>query len=197
MMIPILSELESRQQWIAFFQRERPYAQIRQPNCRIDLQTTYLQITCFGEQPVRFTLGSKTTLEPVWQIISRCRWSLSEIISGLEGLDSGPSVRDRRVSDWSPDLSVRRSIPREQQLYTEESLGVWPDPATLKINSPERLCALIAWDQIDAWESHFSPVQWLLHASAHQAAWKVSETADGVVEITSPNLPLARFKPRH
>lgn len=194
MMIPILPELESREQWIGFFQRERPYAQVRRPNCRVDLQTTYLQITCFGAQPVRFTLGSKTTLEPVWQIISRCHWSLSNIIAGLEGIESGRSVRDRGVSDWSPDLSVRRSIPREQQLYTEESLGTWPSPVSFNSNSPEQISALVAWGKYEDWECELGPIQWLLKVDGREEELIVRHSADGLVEVTHPDLPPIRFR---
>lgn len=194
MMIPILPQLESRQEWVAFFQRERPYAQVREPNCRVDLQTTYLQITRLGAQPMRFTLGSKTTLEPVWQIISRCNWSLQTILNGLEGLDNGTTVRDRPITEWSPDLSVRRSIPREQHLYTEVPLGSWPKPKRdQQCETIADILARVAWNEFTGWECELTPTQWLLAAQEHEEGWEISKANDDLYQISHSSIPEARF----
>jgi len=196
MMIPILPQLERRQQWIDFFQRERPYAQIREPNCRVDLQTTFLQITRLGEQPLRFTLGSKTTLEPVWQIISRCNWSLQTILDGLDGVESSTAVRDRQIAQWSPDLSVRRSIPRDQHLYAEAPLGTWPKPNLSKeIEQIDAVRSLIAWGKFNDWKSALTPTQWLLASTEYALDWEISKTSDGRYEVLHPKVPTARFDP--
>ena len=198
MMIPILPALENREQWIEFFQRERPYAQVRQPNCRVDLQTTYLQLTRFDQQKaIRYTLGSRTTLEPVWQIITRCNWSLTELMEGLDSLEPGSTVRDKGISNWSPDLSVRRSIPREQQLYSEAPLGAWEEPTDIMpIDSLEAACSLVAWRKIAEWESVLAPLHWLLEAQDSPEGWEVQSALDGTVQVEHPKRPSARFKVR-
>ena len=198
MMIPILPALENRKQWIEFFQRERSYAQVRTPNCRIDLQTTYLQLTRFDQQKaIRYTLGSRTTLEPVWEIISRCNWSLKELVAGLDSLEPGSTVRDKGFSDWSPDLTVRRSIPREQQLYSEAALGAWPEPTdVMAIDSLEAVCSLVAWRRIEEWESILAPLHWLLEAQDMPEGWEVRYSRDGTVQVEHPDRPSASFKVR-
>ena len=106
-MIPVLPELENREQWLAFLRRERPYAQVRKPSCRIDLQSTYLKITLLNElnaSPLRFTLGSRSSVEPIWQLISGCHWSLAEMIKGLSASNFNTNARDNRISGWSPDM---------------------------------------------------------------------------------------------
>jgi len=198
MMIPILSELEARNQWVEFFQREQSYAQVKRPNCRIALQATYLQLTRLDlPQPIRYTLGSRSSIEPVWDLISRCDWSLKALVEGLDGLALGASVRELSGRDWSADLSVRRSIPREQQLYTEAELGAWSAPSkTMRLDSLNAICSVIAWRKISDWESQISPLQWLLEVQDFADEWQIRHLKDGTIQLTHPHRPDARFKPR-
>lgn len=197
-MIPILAELEQRDQWIAFFQRERAYAQIKQPHCRVDLQTSYLQITRLDTSAaLRYTLGSRVSIEPLWQLLSRCNWSLKIILEGLESLEPGANLRDKAESTWQPDLSVRRSIAREQHLYSDAPLGCWPQPSTqAKIDSLNQACSWIAWHKIDHWESALSPVQWLALTEAQPEGWNLHQLSDGSVLLEHASMPSAQFKPR-
>ena len=131
MIIPVLPELENREEWLRFLRRERPYAQVKRPSCRVDLQSTYLQLTLFDTEhhsPLRYTLGSRASLEPVWQLISGTGWSLTEIVNGLQAMDFSGNARDSSLSEWSPDLSVRRSFPREPGLFNERDLGKVSEP---------------------------------------------------------------------
>jgi hypothetical protein len=198
MMIPILPKLENRQQWTALFQRERPYSQIKSPSCRVDLQTSYLQLTCFDRPKViRYTLGSRTSLEPVWQLISRCNWSLKTLIQGLDGLDEGSSVRDKQIREWIPDLSVRRSIPREQQLYAEEPLGAWPQPIDImRVDTLQAVCSVISWRKFEHWESVLAPLPWLLEVQETLEGWEIQCARDGTVQVEHSERPGAKFKVR-
>lgn len=65
---------------------------------------------------MRFTLGSRSSLEPAWQLIKGCGWSLTHVIHGLESLNFNTNVRDNAAFKLPSDLSVRKSFAREPRL---------------------------------------------------------------------------------
>lgn len=122
MIIRVLPQLENRAEWMAFCRRESPYCLVDRPGCLVDFQTHFLQLTLFGEgDPVRYTLGSRRSIDPAWQLIKRCQWSLTALLEGLETLDFGSNVRDNELLGVHTDLSARRSFPRDPYLNGPDS----------------------------------------------------------------------------
>ena len=119
MIIRILPQLESRDEWLAFCRREQPYCLVDRPQCLVDFQTHFLQLTLFETDPeVRFTLGSRRSMEPAWKLIKGCNWSLTRLLEGLEALDFGGNARDNGLLGLGGDLSARRSFPRDPHLHS-------------------------------------------------------------------------------
>lgn len=118
MIIRVLPSLENRNEWIAFCRREAPYCLVESPACLVDFQSHFLQLTLFGSgTPVRYTLGSRRSMDPAWQLVKRCNWSLSSLVKGLYTLDFGANVRDNELLGVHTDLSARRSFPRDLHLH--------------------------------------------------------------------------------
>ncbi len=129
MHIPVINQLETREEWVRFLRRERSYAYISAPLCLIDLQTTYLQITLLdetmldGRQAIKYSLGSSETLEPAWQLIKGCEWRLSRIITGLETLDFNTNARDNDFANQLSALSVRKFYAKDKRLLAPSLIG--------------------------------------------------------------------------
>ncbi len=122
MIIRVLPQLETRAEWMAFCRRESPYCLVDTPACLVDFQTHFLQLTLFLDKgPVRYTLGSRRSIDPAWQLIKRCNWSLKAILEGLDTLDFGSNVRDNELLGIHTDLSARRSFPRDPHLNAPDS----------------------------------------------------------------------------
>ncbi len=118
MIVRVLPQLESRDEWIAFCRREVPYCLVDSPACLVDFQSHFLQLTLFNQEaPLRYTLGSRRSMNPAWQLIRRCDWSLKALIEGLNTLDFGGNVRDNELLGVHSDLSARRSRPRDPHLH--------------------------------------------------------------------------------
>lgn len=118
MIVRVLPQLESREEWIAFCRREVPYCLVDTPACLVDFQSHFLQLTLFNQpEPIRYTLGSRRSMDPAWQLIKRCDWSLKTLAAGLETLDFGGNVRDNDLLGVHTDLSARRSRPRDLHLH--------------------------------------------------------------------------------
>ncbi|KGK41975.1 hypothetical protein LH51_10735 [Nitrincola sp. A-D6] len=97
MLIRILPSLESREAWLNFFRREIPYCLVDDQATLVDFQSTYLQLTHLNtslSDPIRYTLGARTSLEPAWQLIKRCNWSLKAVLEGLDSLEFSSNARD-------------------------------------------------------------------------------------------------------
>lgn len=119
MNIAVFPSLESKEDWLNFFRREHPYCLIDMPSTLVDFQSTFLQLTCFKpdeEDAVRYTLGSRSSLEPAWQLIKRCGWSLQSVIEGLDSLNFSTNVRDKSTFKIPSELSVRKSFAKEPRL---------------------------------------------------------------------------------
>ncbi|WP_286239351.1 hypothetical protein [Neptuniibacter halophilus] len=129
MVIPVIKQLASRDQWMDFCRRETAYCFVEQPQVLVDLQSTFLKITLLPDHQqlqdaVKYSLGSRTSIEPVWQLIKGCHWDLSALIRGLQELDFSSNVRDNSLLKAHTDLSVRKYFSRERCLVAPESLGL-------------------------------------------------------------------------
>ncbi|MGY8870604.1 MAG: hypothetical protein ACKVJE_09205 [Pseudomonadales bacterium] len=129
MHIPVLNQLETRTEWISFFRRERSYAYLTHPLCLIDLQTTFLQITLLeedmldGRQATKYSLGSKSSIEPIWKMIKACNWQLSTIINGLDELSFDSNARDNAFPEIQRELTVRKFFAKDKQLLAPSLIG--------------------------------------------------------------------------
>lgn len=129
MIIPVLAQLNSRSQWINFFRRESSYCFVETPECLVDLQTNYLQLTVLsaeaqGRSALKYSLGSRTSIEPAWQLIKSCRWDLTAIITGLEQLDFSSNVRDNSLLMAHTDLTVRKFYCKDRLITAPGQLGL-------------------------------------------------------------------------
>ncbi|WP_051560568.1 hypothetical protein [Marinobacterium jannaschii] len=129
MIIKVLPELQNRQQWIEFCQRKHPYCYIQQPECLVDMQSTYLQISLLqgvrhGKEAVKYSLGSRLSPEPAWKLITACNWQLTTIIAGLAELDFNSNVRDNSLLGIHTDLTVRKFYAKERRIIPPGSIGL-------------------------------------------------------------------------
>lgn len=197
MMIPILPELENREQWLSFLRRERPYAQVQRPRARVDLQSSYLQITLFtgpDESPLRYTLGAPHSVAPVWTLLEGCHWSLSKILSGLNSLAFSSNARDNHLAGWSSEMTLRQSRPNEPGLFWSEQLGLYPQQDLhAPAGSLAWVSALIGNGKYHDWQSQLTPAQLLisLQRAAHQ--WQI-RLSDRQVSLNHADLPPVHFR---
>ncbi|UTW13605.1 hypothetical protein [Marinobacterium rhizophilum] len=154
MLIRVLPALNHRDHWIGLCQRESPYCFIETPECLVDFQTGFLQITLLGSairdgrEAVKFSLGSRQSLEPAWALIRACNWRLDKLIEGLESLDFRSNVRDNSLLGVHTDLSVRRYFARERHISSPSRLGLLaPLQQNPDLWDSHNLCRLLANDQ--------------------------------------------------
>ncbi len=180
MIVRVLPQLESRDEWIAFCRREVPYCLVDTPACLVDFQSHFLQLTLFGPQaPLRYTLGSRRSMDPAWQLIRRCNWSLRTLVDGLDTLDFGTNVRDNELLGVHSDLSARRSRPRDSHLHapgcSERLAPLTELPVQWDSLSVKRL---LANHQYRDWrpeqdEALLGPTAVLLELLDHEEEWRV------------------------
>lgn len=183
MIVRVLPQLESRDEWIAFCRRESPYCLVDTPACLVDFQSHFLQLTLFkGETPVRYTLGSRRSTDPAWRLIKGCNWSLTHLLGGLGTLDFGGNVRDNELLGVHTDLSARCSYPRDphlrapdcsEQLSPLQALPAHWDNLSLK--------RLLAHRQYRDWRLEQDSVQLgpaavLLDLLDHDATWQANSS---------------------
>jgi hypothetical protein len=178
MIIRVLPQLESREEWLAFCRRETPYCLIDQPGCLVDFQTHFLQLTLFDTLPeVRYTLGSRRSMEPAWKLIKGCNWSLTRLIDGLASLEFGSNVRDNSLLGLSGDLSARRSFPRDRHLHSPASSRLLPALKQLPQQwNSHTLSCLLANEQFRDWreeqeDASLSALAVLLNLLEHPQQW--------------------------
>ncbi|WP_415881737.1 hypothetical protein ACMXYN_11945 [Neptuniibacter sp. PT8_73] len=156
MIIPVLQQLNSRDQWMAFCRRELPYCFIESPECLVDFQTTFLKITLLPKDTlihdaVKYSLGSRTSMEPVWRLIKGCNWDLNAILTGLEQMAFDSNVRDNSLLKVHTDLSVRKYFSRERCLVSPNTLGLLePLMAQPDIWDAQSLAKLISHQQFSS-----------------------------------------------
>lgn len=150
MIIRVLPQLNSRQQWIDFCRRETPYCFVDQPECLVDFQSTHLQITLLsshsqGKDAIKYSLGSRRSVEPAWKLIRACNWDLSAVVAGLEQMDFSSNVRDNSLLGVHTDLTARKFFSKERSVVAPSKVGLLK-PLTLapKIWHAESLLRLLA-----------------------------------------------------
>lgn len=129
MIIPVLPALNTREQWMAFCRRETPYCFIEQPECLLDFQSTFLKITLLPsdsliKDSIKYSLGSRSSMEPVWRLIKACNWDLLAIIKGLETMDFGSNVRDNSLLKVHTELTARKFFSRERGMVPPHEIGL-------------------------------------------------------------------------
>jgi hypothetical protein len=177
MIIAVFPSLESKQDWLIFFRREHPYCLIDMPSTLVDFQSTFLQLTCFKpdeEDAVRFTLGSRSSMEPAWQLIKGCGWSLRSVIEGLESLNFNTNVRDNSAFNIPSELSVRKSFAKEPRLSN------FINPTVSNTLSAERLAQCLyaqQYDQFELLSKSFTPSlhSIMLSLSTEPQKWRIAE----------------------
>lgn len=153
MIIPVLNELSQRCQWLDFCRREAPYCFVENPECLIDFQSTFLKITLLPkdtliQDAIKYSLGSRRSMEPVWRLIKGCNWDLRTIINGLEEMDFSSNARDNSILKVHTDLSVRKYFSRERCIAPPSRIGLLPPlMAQPDIWGPQQLASLITHQQ--------------------------------------------------
>lgn len=206
MIIRVLPELESREQWLAFVRREQPYCLIEAPECLVDFQTHFLQLTLFNRDPdqthrdpERYTLGSRASMQPAWDLIKACGWSLKRIIAGLEQLGFDSNVRDNALLGLHGDVTVRKRFARERNLVPPSASGLLaPLTALPEQWSGETLCRLLANGQWHDWQAEAdgapSPRALLLALQQSCEQWQVARR-DGRLVLRYAGVPQVSFIP--
>ncbi len=129
MIIRILPSLNDRQQWIEFCRREVPYCFVEQPDTLVDFQSTHLVITLLnkqvrnGKEAVKYSVGSRQSVEPAWHFIKACRFSLDYMVQGLQDIEFMGNVRDNSQSGFLPDVNIRQYFAKEQAVISPAFLG--------------------------------------------------------------------------
>ncbi|TVQ69463.1 MAG: hypothetical protein EA373_08745 [Oceanospirillales bacterium] len=126
------------------------------------------------EDAVRYTLGSRSSLEPAWQLIKGCRWSLQCVIEGLESLNFNTNVRDNSAFKIPSELSVRKSFAHEPRLYP------FIAPAKMHSITTDQLARVLRADQYDQFEmlsKSFSPSihSIILSMSTEPQKWRLTQ----------------------
>ncbi|WP_067864172.1 hypothetical protein [Neptuniibacter marinus] len=164
MIIPVLQQLNTRDEWMAFCRRETPYCFIETPECLLDFQSSFLIITLLSNttldhDAIKYSLGSRTSMEPVWRLIKGCNWSLNTIILGLEEMDFSSNVRDNSLLKVHTDLSVRKYFSRERGIIPPTRLGLLePLMALPDIWDPMTLNQLISNQQFSDLKNEQKPL---------------------------------------
>lgn len=203
MIIRVLPELESRDAWLAFMRREQPYCLIERPQCLVDFQTHYLQLTLFPHpelahrDPVRYSLGSRQSMQPAWNLVRGCHWSLRQVIEGLEQLDFSSNVRDNSLLKLHGDLTVRKRFVRETRLIAPAASGLLHPLIRLpKAFSVLDLSRLLANRQFQDWRAESagapSPQACLLALEQQPDAWQIAQR-DGRLVLFYEGAPLLSF----
>lgn len=128
MKIPILHSLETREQWQQFSRRKIAYAYVETPSTLVDFQTNYLLVTHIdkdlhdGRKAIKFSLGSRHSNRPSWQLIQRCKWSLNTVLSGLNNLDFNTNVRDNCALNIQGETTVRKFFSKEKSVISPSLL---------------------------------------------------------------------------
>lgn len=129
MIIRILPRLGNRQEWIDFCSRERSYCYVEQPDTLVDFQTNHLIITLLnqsvrnGKQAVKFSIGSRHSIEPAWNFIKGCHFDLDFMVQGLQSVNFDSNARDNHLLGFSPEANVRKFFSKEQSIISPNSLG--------------------------------------------------------------------------
>ncbi len=155
MIIRVLPELEQRDQWIRFCQRETPYCYVRQPDSLVDFQSSFLTITQLnggirdGRDAIKYSIGSRGSVEPAWLFIKRCDFSLKRMLAGLQQLEFNGNARDNSLRGLIRDVTVRKFFSKEKALISPTTLATLEPVRTLPQQwGLHQICALLANNQV-------------------------------------------------
>ncbi len=230
MIIRVLSELEQPDQWIRFCQRENPYCYIKQPDSLVDFQTSFLTLTQLdgsirdGRDAIKYSIGSRSSVEPAWLFIKHCNFSLKRMLAGLQQLEFNGNARDNSLRGLIRDVTVRKFFSKEKALISPTTLATL-EPVRRR---PQRwnlhdICALLANNQFsdlrrhldtprlpsapplslaaDPEQANFTPLGITQQAHGHTGSSNAGETNAGEtnkgLSAASPNLttPCASISP--
>lgn len=158
MIIRIIDSLSSRQQWIDFCRRERPYCFVRQPDTLIDFQTSYLTITLLnqqvrhGQQATKYSIGSRASIAPAWQFIKACQFDLQQMIDLLQQQQFDGNARDNALAGLRRDTHIRKFFAKERAVVSPAFLGplqpLATAPAFWELHTVCRLLANQQYEQL-------------------------------------------------
>ena len=207
MKIPLLPALENRQQWLDFCRRTPAVGYIEAPLTLVDFQTTFLQIsvleqdTLDGRAAIKYSLGSKRSIEPAWQLIKDCNWSLAFVLEGLEQMDFASNVRDNSLLKAHSDLSVRKFFSKERQVLAPTQLGNltpltsapanWDGKALIELLSHQQYSQLVFRDN----SAPNTARQLLLTIMADASSWLAKMQGEQLI-IYRDKRPYAKLTPK-
>lgn len=125
-----LPHLNDRNAWISFCQREKPYCFVASPEALVDFQTTYLLITLLegktrnGKAAVKYSIGSRTSMEPAWRFIKACDFNLQLMTDGLNQVNFDGNVRDNSFLKAHTDLTVRKFFSKDKNIVSPSHMGL-------------------------------------------------------------------------
>jgi len=128
MKIPIISALETKQQWLTFSVQKTPYAYINSPLTLVDFQTSFLQITQLkhnlrdGRQAKKYSVGDRASEQAAWHLIEHNQWSLKKILAGLNALNFNSNVRDNSILKAHSNITVREFFAKEKCIISPRLL---------------------------------------------------------------------------
>ncbi len=156
MIIRILPSLSNRQQWISFCRREISYCFVEQPDTLVDFQSSHLIITLLnqrvrnGREAVRYSIGSRHSVEPAWNFIRASRFNLEFMVQALESVDFRGNARDNSIFGAVPDVNIRKFFARDRAVISPSFLGpLDPLSAIPEHWDLHSTCRLLANDQFE------------------------------------------------
>ena len=176
-------------------------------DCVVSIQATYLQITCLnGEidsrQGLKYSLGSRTSVDPIFALIKGCQWSLDTLIEGLEALDFNSNVRDNSLLNLHSDLTARKFFSKDRYLSSPRRIGtiapLSEPPAQWQLSDVIRAlrCQQFSDFKLLAQAKQYtSPATLLLALIQRPKHWSV-DSQQGNVQLRYKKTLHAEFKPR-
>ncbi|OMH25592.1 hypothetical protein [Motiliproteus sp. MSK22-1] len=129
MIIRIIPSLDTREQWINFCRRESSYCFVEKPDTLIDFQSNHLIITLLNQQvrngkdAVKYSIGSRQSVEPAWNFIKAGQFNLEYIVKSLESIDFQGNARDNSFFRTVTDVNIRKFFAKEQAIISPSFLG--------------------------------------------------------------------------
>lgn len=156
MNIRVLDSLQTRQQWIEFCRREHPYCFVRHPDVLVDFQSNHLQLTLLnrqvrhGQQALKYSVGSRSSVAPAWQFIKACQFDLRRMIELLQQQEFEGNARDNAALGLIRNVTIRQFFAKERSVISPAFLG----PLAPLIEQPtfwdlHSVCRLLSNQQFD------------------------------------------------
>lgn len=189
MLIRILPSLETREAWLIFLNREVPYCLVDDLAVLVDFQHTFLQVTQLNNEdfdPIRYTLGARSSMEPAWQLIKGCNWSLKKLIDGLNTLNFNSNARDNSGFSLPKDISVRKSFANEPRLLSARHLLINAKSISIASLSANWMANIIRNEQYTGWitlnksATNINPHTACLSLSTEPCRWAFERSGNAV-----------------